>query len=120
MALISINDLCVNAIIGTLDDERIHRQKLIISVKFEYDANDAAKNDDLFASVDYSAVEKAVVQCVEKSSFFLLEALTAAIAREVLAFPRVLNTEISIAKPKASSFGALITYTENFCRENRP
>lgn len=118
MALISINNLCVNAIIGTLDDERIRRQKLIISVEFEYDARDAAANDDLFASVDYSAVEKAVVQCVENSSFFLLEALTAAIAGEVLAFPPVRRVKIAIAKPKASAFGALITYTEEFFREN--
>lgn len=118
MALISINDLCVNTIIGTLDDERLHRQKLIISLEFEYDAAAAAANDDLYASVDYSAVEKAVVCCVEKSSFFLLEALAAAIAGEVLTFSPVQRVKVAISKPKASAFGALITYTEEFRRED--
>ncbi|MBQ9786709.1 MAG: dihydroneopterin aldolase [Lentisphaeria bacterium] len=118
MATITVSNLRVNAIIGTLPDERIHRQNLILTVEFAYDARRAAATDDLTASVDYSAVERAAAECAEKSSFFLVEALAGAIAGKVLAFPGVERVKISIAKPGASALGALITYTEEFFRED--
>ena len=116
MATITISDLHVNAVIGTLPAERTRRQQLILTVEFDYDAAAAAANDDLFASVDYSAVEKFVVQCVEKSSFFLLEALTAEIAHGIFEYDAVSRVKITIAKPGASAFGALISYSEEFFR----
>ena len=76
MAQISISSLHVETIIGTLPEERLKKQTVIISVTFDFDARSAAENDDLTASVDYSAVERSIVSAVEKSSFLLLEALT--------------------------------------------
>lgn len=114
MGQVCIRDLQVNAIIGTLEHERIRKQKLVISVTFDYDARQAAQNDDLYASVDYSAVERSIVSETEKSSFRLLEALAARLGQTVLAFPAVTRAEIRITKPQASAFGALITYSETF------
>ena len=119
MATITISNLHVNGVIGTLPSERVKRQELILCVEFDYDAALAAANDDLTASVDYSAVEKCVVQCVETTSFFLLEALTAEIARRILQYDAVTRVKISVAKPGASAFGALISYSEEFFGENR-
>ena len=118
MATITISDLHVNAVIGTLPAERTRRQQLILTVEFDYDAAAAAANDDLFASVDYSAVEKFVVQCVEKSSYFLLEALAAAVGRCILTFPQISSCVVRIAKPGASSCGALISYQAEFHQES--
>ena len=120
MAKITISNLRGNAIIGTLPHERIRRQELILTVEFDYDARAAASGDDLMASVDYSAVEKCVMQCVEKSSFFLLEALAAEIAGEVLnCFAAIERFSITIAKPGASSCGELISYSEEFFPEKK-
>ena len=119
MATITISNLHVNAIIGTLDSERVNRQELILTIEFDYDASLAAANDDLSASVDYSAVEKSVVHCVETSSFLLLEALTAEIGHKILGYDAVSRAKITIAKPCASAFGALISYSEEFFGENR-
>ncbi len=114
MGTIKINNLQVNALIGTLAHEKIHRQNLQIDLEFDYDSNEAAANDDLLASVDYSAVEKAVVKCVSESCFALLETLALAIGRSVLAFEKVERCKVVISKPAASSFGALISYTAEF------
>ena len=120
MEKIFIENLKLCAVIGTLPHERIRRQELILTVEFDYDARAAAFGDDLMASVDYSSVEKCVMQCVEKSSFFLLEALAAAIAKEVLAaFAAIERFSITIAKPGASSCGALISYSEEFFPEKK-
>ena len=114
MAAVTVKELKINAVIGTLPHERVNRQQIIVDVSFEYDAVKAAETDDLSCSVDYSAVEKAIVDTVEKSSFYLLEALARQIALTVLSFAGVSKVEITIHKPAASAFGALISYTEEF------
>ena len=114
MGQVTISGLRVNTIIGTLPEERLRKQELIISAVFDYDAAGAAANDDLLASVDYSAVEKCLVSETENSSFQLLEALAAHLGKKILAFAGVRRVEIAIAKPAASAFGAMITYRETF------
>lgn len=117
MGTIRISNLQLNAVIGTLEHERIHRQRLILTVEFDYDSITAACTDDLFTSVDYSAVERSVVECVENSNFFLVEALARAAAQKVLAFAGVTAVRITIDKPAASAFGAMISYSETFFPE---
>ncbi|MBR7121487.1 MAG: dihydroneopterin aldolase [Lentisphaeria bacterium] len=117
MSTVNISNLSVNALIGTLEHEKIYRQQLLLDVEFDYDSTTAALTDDLFASVDYSAVERAVVRCVGESRFALLEALAGAIGRSVLAFDRVQRCKVIIRKPAASAFGALISYTAEFFPE---
>ena len=117
MGTIRISNLQVNAVIGTLEYERLRRQKLILTVEFDYDSTAAAEKDDLWASVDYSAVEKCVAETAENSSFFLVEALARALAQQVLAFDGVTAVRINIDKPAASALGAMISYRETFCSE---
>ena len=114
MGKVSVENLQVSAIIGTLEHEKIHRQGLRLDVEFEYDSTRAAADDDLFASVDYSAVERTIVETVENSRRSLLEALAADIGRCVLDFNGVKYVKVTIAKPAASAFGALISYCEEF------
>lgn len=119
MGLITIDDLRVNAIIGTLSDERIHRQQLILNISFSYDACRAAETDDLNFSVDYSAVERKAVEVASGSSFMLVEALAGKLGREIMRFPGVQNCTVTITKPAASAYGAVITYKEEFFPEKK-
>jgi dihydroneopterin aldolase len=89
MGTIKISHLQVNAIIGTLAHEKIRRQNLLLDLEFDYDSKSAAANDDLFASVDYSAVERAVVKCVSESRFALLDFSAFRIRKE-----RFISTDI--------------------------
>jgi len=117
MGKVKISSLRVNTIIGTLPEERLHRQQLIADLEFEYDAQAAASDDDLNLSVDYSAVEKQVVFLMENSSFALLEALAYAVGREVLTFPQVVRVRVTLTKPAASAYGAMISFTDEFFRK---
>lgn len=114
MGTVCIHDLRVNAIIGTLAHERVHRQELIFEVEFDYDSAAAAAGDDFLLSVDYSAVERCVAESAENSSFQLLESLTAFIGGRLLERFAVSRVKITVSKPAASAFGALISYSEEF------
>ena len=119
MGRVCIDSLKLETIIGTLPEERLHRQQLDISLEFDYDSTAAAANDDLTLSVDYSAVERQVVSLVTGSEFLLLEALAQAVADEVLTFSGVSRVKVTIAKPGASAFGAMISYSNEFFRQEQ-
>ena len=117
MGKVAINCLQIKCIIGTLEHERVTPQKVILDLEFEYDASLASATDDLTGSVDYSAVERAVVSLVSNSSFFLLEKLAGAVAEKVLEFDGVTRVKVSITKPGASAYGAVISFTDEYRRQ---
>ncbi|MBR2345455.1 MAG: dihydroneopterin aldolase [Lentisphaeria bacterium] len=118
MEKIFIENLKLCAVIGTLPHERLHRQELRFDLELRCDGSAAAASDDLCDAADYSAVERMVAECVEKSSYFLLEALAAAVGRCILTFPQISSCVVRIAKPGASSCGALISYQAEFHQES--
>lgn len=61
----------------------------------------ASVTDDLDDAVDYAAVADAVVEVITGESVNLVETLAERIADVVLAFPRVLQVEVSVHKPQA-------------------
>ena len=60
MDRILIEDLEVNAIIGTLPEERLEPQLLILNLEIFTDFTAAGISDDLTDAVDYSMIEGAV------------------------------------------------------------
>ncbi|MCQ2378333.1 MAG: dihydroneopterin aldolase [Victivallaceae bacterium] len=92
-------------IIGTEDRERLHRQKVTVDLEMFLDLGDAGRSDRLDATVDYSAVEKAVVELAETSDFRLLEALATAIGEKTLHFGRIRACRVRVFKEAASRHG---------------
>ena len=117
MGNIILNQIGVNAIIGTLPQERCFRQRLFFDVDIEVDMSAAMKSDALTDAVDYSDIERRLVSLVEKSSFQLLEALIYAVAQEIMSDKRVARCKISVSKPRASEFGRSVTVSEEFFQE---
>ncbi len=108
MDTIFIRDLEVNAIIGTLPEERHTPQKLILNLEIFTDMERAAISDDLRDAVDYSRAEALVKETVETSSFFLLEALAGKLCQTVKTLPGVQKVRITIDKPGAARFARCI------------
>jgi len=75
MDKIRICDLRLPVIIGTLEHERKFPQNVTVNVELAYDMRKAGQSDNLFDAVDYSAVERRIIEFVSQSSFHLLEAL---------------------------------------------
>lgn len=115
MGKIFLNRLRANAIIGTLPDERVHRQSITLDIEISTDMRPAAQSDDLYRAVDYSAVEKEVITLVENSSFQLLEALIMAVGSKVSSIGGVKECKVRIDKPQASFYGDSVTVEAQFC-----
>ena len=102
MDRIFIRDLNLSAIIGTLPQERKFRQNITLNIELCYDMSKPCRSDDLFDAVDYSAVEREIIDAVEHSSFRLLEALAQSIADLCLSYKPVQKVKVRIDKPAAA------------------
>jgi len=109
MDKIHIVGLKVDALIGTLPQERTAKQPLLFDLHISGDFSQAGRTDTLVDTVNYRAVEEKLIELAENSSFFLLEALAEAAAQLCLSFPGVRSVNIRIAKPCAALRGESIS-----------
>lgn len=117
MGKIFLNRLQTCAIIGTLPHERLVPQRLFLDVEISTPFQAAALSDDLMKALDYSAVEKEIIETVEKSSFFLLEALLNAVGAVIVAHKEVNSCRVRIEKPQATQVGRSVAVEALFTAE---
>lgn len=104
MTVIKIKNIKVMARIGVYDFEQEKRQPLFITLKLHYDATEACANDDISKAVDYSVLEKEIIEFTENSSFALLETLCSKLLDLILQYPFIVKAKINISKPEAVNF----------------
>lgn len=117
MGKIFLNQISVCAIIGTLPHERLNPQRLTLDIEITVPIKKAAHSDDLTDALDYSAVEREVVQTVENSSFQLLEALINAVGMTIIAHKEVISCRVRIDKPAAAAYGRSVALEAEFTPE---
>lgn len=81
-----------------LAEEQSRAQPFEVDITIETSIAAATRTDDLEATVDYGAVIAAVVEIIETRSYRLLEALTNAIADDVLAREGVEAVTVEVRK----------------------
>lgn len=96
--LIQLRGLRVVAICGALPEERLRPQPLELDLDVTAALSDAAASDALEDTIDYGALVAAVERVVADGQFFLLEALAARVADEVLADPRAEAVTVWVRK----------------------
>ena len=102
MDKIILRGLSVSCVIGTPPDERTSPQTLFFDLDLCGDFSRAGATDNLRDAVDYTAVERCVQEFAAGTSFFLLERLAYASAREILdRFPLLKQVTLRIRKPSA-------------------
>ncbi len=99
-----IMDLAARCVIGINDEERHEKQDVLINLVLEADLARACRSDRFEDTVDYRGLKKRIVETVEDSHFFLLEALAQAVAEVCLADPKVLRVRVRVEKPGALRF----------------
>lgn len=104
MAVIKLKNIKVMAQIGVYDFEQVKRQPLFITVKLHYDATGACVGDDISKAVDYSLLEREILEFTEKSHFALIETLADEILKLILLHPLISKAKIKISKPEAVNF----------------
>ena len=98
---IIIKDLLLRGIIGINDWEREKRQDILINITLFGDLRPAGESDDIADTINYRTVTKNVIEHVEKSEPYTVEALANAIARICLNEARVKRAHVRVEKPGA-------------------
>jgi len=104
MDRILISDLSARCIIGINEEERREKQDVVINLVIFADLGKAAKGDRFEDSVDYRALKKKVLNMVESSKYYLLEALAESIAKICLGQQGVMQVQVRVDKPSALRF----------------
>lgn len=104
MDRVLISDLTARCIIGVNESERKEKQDLLINLTVFTDTRAAARSDRIEDAVDYRDLRTRVVEMVEKSQCYLLEALAQAIADVCLDQRGVAKVTVRVDKPGALHF----------------
>lgn len=92
---------------GAAPGEQNRAQPFVVDVEVEGDFSEAAARDDLSLTVDYEDVYTICRRIVEEQRFHILEALSEAIAVQILQLPRVEAVTVRVKKPEARIGGPL-------------
>jgi FolB domain-containing protein len=106
---IHIREILLRCIIGINEDERHEKQDVVISVTLHTSLSKAGASDNFADTVDYKAVKQRIVALVEGSSYYLIEALAEAVARECLSVDdRIRRVDVLVEKPGALRFARTV------------
>jgi 7,8-dihydroneopterin aldolase/epimerase/oxygenase len=98
MDKVIIRDLALETIVGLYPWERAVKQTLLVDVDMATDIRQAAADDDLQYTVDYSAVCEAIVVLADEGKYQLIETLAENIAAMVLRDFSVLWLRVAVHK----------------------
>ena len=101
---ILVKDLLLRGIIGLNDWERENRQDILINLTLYTDIRPAGTSDRADDILNYRTITKAVINYVESSSHYLVEALAAAIARICVVDYGAARAIVRVEKPGALRF----------------
>jgi FolB domain-containing protein len=101
---IEIKDLLLRGIVGINEWERKNRQDILINITLFGDLSPSGESDDIADTINYRTVTKKVIQHVENSQRFTVEALAADIARICLGEAGVKRARVRVEKPGALRF----------------
>ena len=104
MDRIIITDIRARCIVGINKDERTEKQDVTVNLSIYADLRKPGRTDKFEDAIDYRALKKRVLNLIENSNFFLLEALTEAVADVCLETPGVFKVLVRVDKPSALRF----------------
>jgi len=101
MDILTLEDLQVETVIGTLDWERQIHQKLKLTLELGIDAKKAAQADQIEDALNYADVANRVIGYVEESEFQLIETLAENLSKHLFEHFPIPWLRIQISKPGA-------------------
>ncbi len=104
MDVIEIDNLRLRCVIGFSPHERKDKQDVVISLRLRTDMRQAGRSDNPDDAFNYRTVTKAIIGHVEASTYYLVEALAAAIARICVVEHGAEWVQVRVHKPGALRF----------------
>lgn len=106
MDKVIIKDLEIMAKHGVNPEEKVNKQRFIVTVKISCQFTFSQESDDIDKTISYSKVKKDVVRIVTENSFNLLEKLSYEIARYILEnYELAESVSVTVKKPDAPMSG---------------
>ncbi len=101
---INIQDLLLRGIVGINDWERDKPQDILVNLTLFADLSRAGHSDAIDDTVNYRTITKKIIEHVEHSARYTIEALAADIAHLCLSEPGVRRVRVRVEKPGALRF----------------
>ena len=101
MDIIFIDNLKVYGILGIHEREQRNPQLIQISLRAEVDIQNAAVNDDIRQTVNYSTLAIKVMRFISENRFLTIEALIETLAMTILENKRITSLWLRVEKPHA-------------------
>lgn len=105
---IIIRDLLLRGIVGINEWEREKEQDILINLDVAVDARLSGLTDEMSDSMNYRTITKDVIEYVESSRHFLVEALATEIARIVTIRHGAERVKVRVEKPGALRFAGSV------------
>jgi FolB domain-containing protein len=105
---IIIRDLLLRGIVGINDWEREKRQDILINLVLGVDLRQAGASDQIDDTVNYRTITKEIIQHVESSERFTVEALAHDLAAICLRQQGVSRARVRVEKPGALRFAGSV------------
>jgi D-erythro-7,8-dihydroneopterin triphosphate epimerase len=116
MLSIRIKNLRLRTFIGFNEEELEKRQDVIINVRFDYAADQAADTDEVEYAVNYRTVTKQIIALVEDGQFMLLEKLASEVLELVMENELVCQAKVEVDKPHALRFADSVSVSMSASR----
>ncbi|XOZ32737.1 dihydroneopterin triphosphate 2'-epimerase [Halomonadaceae bacterium KBTZ08] len=116
-ATIRIKDLRLRTYVGIKEEEINNRQDVVINIRLVYDADQAIRNNDIEAALNYRTITKNIIAHVEGNRFSLLERMTREVLDLAMAPDAVLEAQVEIDKPHALRFSDSVSVTLEASRQ---
>ncbi|MEN9604891.1 MAG: dihydroneopterin aldolase [Candidatus Parcubacteria bacterium] len=114
---INIKKFITKVSIGITPEERARAQPLTIDLSLSINADKAIQTDDVHYTINYSELQKSILEITSTTSYNLLESLAFHIVRKCFEHVLVENVEITINKPYilsgSESAGITLTFTRH-------
>jgi FolB domain-containing protein len=101
---ILVKDLRLRGIVGLNDWEREKQQDIVINLVIYTDMRAAGASDDVADTLNYRTITKRMIQYVEGSQHYLVEALATGLARLAVVEMGAERVRIRVEKPGALRF----------------
>lgn len=103
MDITYITGIAATTVIGVYEHERHIRQSLIIDLELSSDIKQAGQTDSLDFALDYDSIAHYTLEFVERSNYFLIEAVAEYLAAALFQQFEIEKVKIKISKPGAVS-----------------
>lgn len=105
LAQLIIKDLVVEGYYGTTEKERSKPQALKLDAWATVDIERVGQSDRIGETLDWSMLQRILIETTKANSFFLIERLATVITDKILENKRVLKIKIRITKLEAFTNG---------------